>query len=121
MWWKIYWVVAVLFSLYNAYRGYMGNWFAWAQKNEAITRKFKRWEMHAVFHVHDALFHFICSMAGFITLAVAINLYESLVSAESFDTGKSVLLVSAFLFGIVGITGQLPTLIPQGKLFGVKP
>jgi hypothetical protein len=99
--WIIYWVVAVALSLYNAYRGYIGHWFNWVEryekKNEAL--KLESWKIHFVFYIHDGLFHFICSMAGFITLAVAINLYESLVSAESFDTGKSVLLVSAFLFG----------------------
>jgi hypothetical protein len=36
------------------------------------------------------------------------------VSLESFDTGKSVLLAFAFLFGIIGVTGQLPALIQQG-------
>jgi hypothetical protein len=63
-----------------------------------------------------AFFHFICSVAGFFTLLVAKKLYESLVSSESFDTGKSVLLAFAFLFGIIGVTGQLPALIQQGKI-----
>jgi hypothetical protein len=89
------------------------------QKNTQIPatgRKFKPWEIISVFCVHDALFHFICSMAGFITLFVANSLYESLRSTESFDTGKSLLLAFAFLFGVIGVTGQLPQLLLQGKI-----
>jgi hypothetical protein len=55
-------------------------------------------------------------MAGFITLFVANSLYESLRSTESFDTGKSLLLAFAFLFGVIGVTGQLPQLLLQGKI-----
>src|SRR4030095_7062878 len=60
-----YWVIAIAFSSYSAYRGYMGNWVAMVRQNRTIThRKWKNWEMISVFCVHDALFHFICSMAG---------------------------------------------------------
>lgn len=116
-WW--YWVIAIVLSSYYAYRGYRGNLIAMEQKNREIPatgRKFKRWEILSVFCIHDALFHLICSMAGFIILFVANDLYESLRSTESFDTGKSLLLAFAFLFGVIGVTGQLPQLLLQGKI-----
>jgi hypothetical protein len=112
-----YWVIAIAFSSYYAYRGYMGNWVAMVRQNRTIThRKWKNWEMISVFCVHDALFHFICSMARFIILFVANDLYASLRSTENFDTGKSLLLAFAFLFGVIGVTGQLPQLLLQGKI-----
>ncbi|KRT70499.1 MAG: hypothetical protein XU15_C0004G0075 [candidate division NC10 bacterium CSP1-5] len=114
-----YYIIAIGLSCYYAYRGYVGNWIAMVRENEKIPvgrRTFARWEIISVYCVHDLLFHFICSIAGFLTMLVVNNLYESLVSAPSFDTGKSVLLAFSFLFGIIGVTGQLPALIQQGKL-----
>ena len=120
-----YWALAFALSFYNAFRGYWGNWIAMIRKNEAIEyrnekdktkfRKWKPWEIVTVYSFHDALFHFICSVAGFVALVVAKELYDSLASTQSFDTAMSVLLAFAFLFGIIGVTGQLPPLIQQGK------
>lgn len=118
-----YAVLAILLSSYYAYRGFMGNWIAISQRNESIPegkRKIKNWETISVFCIHDMFFHFICAMAGFFTLYVAKDLYNSLVSSESFDTGKSLVLTFSFLFGIIGITGQLPPLIQLGKFPGLK-
>jgi len=109
-----YWFGAIILSLYHAYRGFHVNWVARVRENENIKyRKWEDWEIISVFSFPD--FHFICSLAGFITLVVAKSFYESLDSTGSFDTGKSVLLVFAFLFETIGVTGQLPSLIQQGK------
>jgi len=117
----LYYVVGITLSCYYAYRGYVGNWIAMAQKNAEIPpRRFARWEIISVYCIHDMLFHFICSVAGFFALLVVNHLFESLVSVSPFDTGKSLLLVFSFLFGIIGVTGQLPPLIQQGKLPFVK-
>lgn len=116
-----YWVTAIAFSCYYAYRGYMGNWVAMVRHNRTVAhRKLKNWEIISVYCVHDALFHLICSMAGFIVLFVAKDLYESLRSTESFDAGKSLLLAFAILFGVIGVTGQLPQLLLQGKIPFIK-
>lgn len=118
-----YWVVAILLSCYYAYRGYVGNWVSFAQKNEAIPdgkRKYAKWEVVSVYCLHDMIFHFVCAMAGFLTLHVAFNLSQSVVSGQGADVGKSILLVFCFLFGVVGVTGQLPSLIQQGKLPGLR-
>ncbi len=118
-----YWLVAILCSCYYAYRGYVGNWVAFVQKNEAIPEgksKYPKWVVVSVYCLHDMIFHFVCSMAGFLTLHVAYNLSESVVSVQGSDAGKSILLVFCFLFGVVGVTGQLPSLIQQGKLPGLR-
>jgi hypothetical protein len=107
-------------SCYYAYRGYRGNWIAHREANEkrAKEHRLSTSAIVSIFCVHDMLFHFFCSLAGFLALFIAGTLYESLTSAETFDTGKSVLLIFAFLFGIAGATGRLPQLIQQGKVFG---
>jgi hypothetical protein len=118
-----YFVVAIAFSCYYAYRGYRGNWIAFAQRNEVIPegkRKFLKWEIISIYCVHDMLFHFICSLAGFFTLLVAYNVYEQFVSDQDCEAGRSVLLVFSFLFGVIGVTGQLPPLIQLGKLPNLK-
>jgi hypothetical protein len=117
-WW--YWAIALVLSCYYAYRGYRGNWIAHREANEKRQHRLSTGAIVSVFCVHDMLFHFFCSLAGFLALFVAGTLYESLVFAETFDTGKSVLLIFAFLFGVVGATGQLPQLILQGKVFGLR-
>jgi hypothetical protein len=118
-----YQLVAIAFSCYYAYRGYRGNWIAQRQANEQRPEghRLSKSTIVSVFCVHDMLFHFFCSLAGFLALFIADTLYESLASEQAFDTGKSVLLVFAFLFGVVGATGQLPQLILQGKLPGLRP
>jgi len=117
-----YFVVALAFSCYYAYRGYMGNWIAQRAENEkrAEALRLSKSTIVSIFCVHDMLFHFFCSLAGFLALSIARILYHALVARPEFDTGRSVLLVFAFVFGFVGATGQLPQLILQGKVPGLK-
>ena len=117
-----YWVVAVLFSAYYAFRGWVGNRVAARVENEKRSQsaRYDEWVIKWVFSAHDALFHFVCSMAGFCALFVANTLYESLIAGSTFDAARSVLLVFTFLFGLVGVTGQLPQLILQGKFPGLR-
>jgi hypothetical protein len=119
-WW--YAVVALIFSCYYGYRGYRGNWIAQRRANDERKegQRLSTSAIVSIFCVHDMLFHFFCSVAGFLALFIANTLYESLVAAETFDTGKSVFLIFAFLFGVIGATGQLPQLLLQGKVPGLR-
>jgi len=111
-------------SFYYAYRGFRGCWIGFARTNESekkeSRRQFTKSEIVSIYWVHDMLFHFICSLAGFFALLVAKYLFDSLLASQTFDTGKSILLVFSFLFGIIGVTDQLPVLIPQGKIPSFK-
>ena len=101
---------------YYAYRGFRGNWIAQLRENEKLPEasRLSKSAIVSIFCVHDVLFHFFCSLGGFLTLFIASTLYESLASAQQVDAGRSVLLVFSFLFGLVGATGQLPQLILRG-------
>ena len=54
-------------------------------------------------------------MSGFLAFRVSIYLFESLTCTENLDSAISILLIFSFLFGIIGISGQLPPLIQLGK------
>jgi hypothetical protein len=113
-----YWVIGSAFSAYYAYRGAVGNWFAQKQANtdRPEGNRLPSWVIISVYCPHDGLFHFVCAIAGFVVLFVGQGLYGSLAADASIDAGRSVLLVFCCLFGLLGVTGQLPQLILQGKL-----
>ena len=111
-----YWALALLLSSYFAFRGFVGHWYA--QRQNATL--YPRWVIIWVFCVHDALFHFVSAVSGFVAWFAGFGLYESMGSAPVIDAGRSVLLVFCVLFGLVGVTGQLPQLILQGKLPAFK-
>jgi hypothetical protein len=117
-----YWAIALLLSSYYAYRGVVGNWIAQRAQTESRPAELKLSNriIISVFCLHDGLFHFLSSIAGFCALFVANDLYEALVAGPTFDAARSVLLVFAFLFGLIGATGQLPQLILQGKVPGLR-
>jgi hypothetical protein len=111
-WW--YYLVGGAFSLYYAYRGFIGNKILFEQRNSDpnIKRKFEKWEYISVYCIGDAIFHFICSVVGFYAFRQAIYMLGN----KPFDVGNSILIVFLFLFSVLGISGQLPQLILQGKL-----
>jgi hypothetical protein len=115
-WW--YYFIASVLSLYYAYRGFIGNKIAVEERNaQPLTkRKVEKWEYISVYCIGDAIFHFISSIAGFLSMAIAYHAYQSIDFQKGFETGNAILFVFLLLFGIVGITGQLPSLIQQGKL-----
>lgn len=111
-----YGVIATLFSTYFAFRGFVGHWYAQKQN----PHPYPHWVILWVFCAHDALFHFVSALSGFVAWFVGFGLYESMVNSSAIDAGQSVLLVFCVLFGLVGVTGQLPQLILQGKLPAFK-
>ncbi len=114
-----WYLLAIILSCYHAYRGFMVQWIYANQQNQQlpaeVTRKWSKKEIIVIRCVEDAIFHFICSVFGFLSLSISSCLYESWICAKELDSGKSLLLIFCFLFGIIGISGQLPPLIQLGK------
>ena len=115
-WW--YYLIAISLSLYYAYRGFIGNKIAFEKKNSDPEKnyEFKKREYISVYCIGDALFHFMSSIAGFLAIAIAYHLYLSIDFKTGLETGNAIIFVFLLLFGFLGIAGQLPALILQGKL-----
>ena len=115
-WW--YYLLAALLSLYYAYRGYMGNKFVIDEKSSSNEPGHgpKRWQYKLVYSVNDVIFHFICSIAGFYSMAEVYYIFKN----HDLTAGNSIILIFLILFGIIGITGQWPQLILRGKLPWIK-
>jgi hypothetical protein len=43
-----------------------------------------------------------------------------IIPQKGFDAGNSIILIFVSLFGLIGITGQLPQLLLQGKIPWIK-
>ena len=61
-------------------------------------------------------FYFITTLLGFVALFFVYYALSNTSNFNDISGGTAALLIFAILYGIIGITGQLPTLIEQGKL-----
>ncbi len=121
-----YWILGLAVSLYQAYRGYrFQRIFAEEQNKEAgqenSTRKAfaHRWsdfEIVVLRAASDAIFYFVCAATGFLAVFLLYYIGSSLPSLHQIDGGTSAVLIFLALFGLLGVTGQLPHLLQQGKL-----
>ena len=109
-----YWydVLAVLLTGYQTYRGYVLQ-----QKlgpaQSSITSTTHR---ILVLSVADAILYFLCSAAGFAALWVGYSLSLAAPKLNEITAGAAALLIFLWVFGLVGVTGQLPHLLQQGKI-----
>jgi hypothetical protein len=119
-----YWLLAILVSIYHAYRGFMVQWiFAHQQNHEFKAKSLRAWsttEIVVIRCLEDSLFYLICSLTGFLALLVASDLWRSHAHREVIDAGASVLIVFTFLLGVIGVSGQLPPLIQLGRFPGAR-
>jgi uncharacterized membrane protein YqjE len=61
-------------------------------------------------------FFFITTLLGFVALFFVYYILNNTYNLNDISGGTAALVIFAILYGIIGITGQLPTLIEQGKL-----
>jgi hypothetical protein len=61
-------------------------------------------------------FHFITTLLGFVALFFVYYILNNTCNLNDISGGTAALVIFAILYGIIGITGQLPSLIEQGKL-----
>lgn len=134
----VYWIFAVLVSLYHGYRGFRFQLFLTNQSNlnavepnstavqtdgNTNPERRLRWSRADTIFVRcfqGALFFFVCSMAGFLALVVALYLWNSATPHKAIDAGISILIVTSFLIGLIGAGGELGPLIQAGKLPWIK-
>jgi len=105
--------------LYYGARGVVGQRIAAQLLNDELKSQNKRvwkgWEIVLVRYVQDFIFHFVCSVAGFVSLFIVVVTLQGSQSIADLQAGASVLLVFCFLLGLVGVCGQLPHLLLEGR------
>ena len=100
--------IAIIVSVYQGYRGFMFQYLSAQEpfKNQKIP----------LLCISDAIFYTSSCASGFIAIYFAYNLSIQLPDPSNIAVGTSVLLIFLSVFGLLGVTGQLPFLIQQGKL-----
>lgn len=115
-------LIAIVVSIYHGYRGYVLQRVTVQIQEDEAKKGAKVWawtrtEIFVVRYLYDSLFYFFCSLIGFISLWVAIIIITSKdTSVQNISGGASALFVFLIIVAILGISGQLPQLIQQGKL-----
>jgi hypothetical protein len=99
-----------LVTLYQAYRGFMFQWLL------PEARRWSKSQRVLLLCLSDSLFYGICAASGVFALHLAAELSSRLRNPSDIALGTSVLLAFLALWGVLGITGQLPVLLQQGKL-----
>lgn len=117
-----YILVGIIWSSYQGFRGtvehrlyhesQIQNNTQNIQKN--VKEDWKSWEKWVVLYIHDFVFRFVCTIAGFISLYFA---YQMIFGKNCCANSVSEVLI-AFLsiIGIIGVGGQLHYVILLGKL-----
>ena len=121
-----YWylIVAILVSAYQGGRGVVFQLqFAETQrshqkKEDASTfalgaqSKTQMWLLRAI---ADGLLYSLTTLAGFASLLLAYRILDRVPSIEGVSGGTATIFVFLSLSGMLGVTGQLPHLLQQGK------
>jgi hypothetical protein len=124
-WWYI--ALAAAWSLYHGYRGYVLQYVTVQSQRKLTEREPSQagtpdqwfWspiEVTVVRTGYDALFYGFCSVVGFAALWLAGYVFNSVQDIHDIPGGTSALLVFLVVWGLVGVSGQLPYLILLGKL-----
>ncbi len=120
----IYWGIASLMSLYQGIRGIFIQRHTVAVQNvglEAADPKRQPWtlkEQIIVHRIHDFIFNFVCSIAGYIALYAICIIFLDINDLSKIETGTGIILSLLTLVSLAGISGVLPPLLLFGKLFG---
>ena len=102
--------IGTLISVYQGYRGFR---FQWLLGTKEITSTADRVFLLCL---ADMLFYFVCTAAGFAALWLSYDIYLRIPSSAEVSAGSAVLFLSFALFSLLGVTGQLPSLIQLGKV-----
>jgi NADH:ubiquinone oxidoreductase subunit 5 (subunit L)/multisubunit Na+/H+ antiporter MnhA subunit len=116
-----YLIVAVIVTVYQSYRGFMFQWiFAKERKSADSPDQQKqitwtRTQKIILLSIADMLFYLITTVLGFVSLFVSYHILTHLPSLSEVSPGLAALLIFLIVFGVLGVSAQLPYLIQQGK------
>jgi hypothetical protein len=107
---SIYVALAAAATIYQGYRGFRFQWLLGMKEVKTTLDRV------LLLCVADTILFAVCSAAGFAALWLAYDLYTRIPSLADMSASGAVFLLSLGLFGLLGVTGQLPPLIQLGKL-----
>lgn len=119
-----YWVVGLIVAGYQAVRGVVFQLeHVRAQKSAqnaddpstfalGAQSTTEVWLLRAI---ADGLLYLLTTLAGFVSLLLAYRILDRAPSLDAISGGTATVFVFLALFGVLGVTGQLPHLLQQGK------
>jgi NADH:ubiquinone oxidoreductase subunit 5 (subunit L)/multisubunit Na+/H+ antiporter MnhA subunit len=116
-----YLIVAVIITVYQSYRGFMFQWI-FAKERESTDSPdqqkqitWTRTQKIILLSIADMLFYLITTLLAFVSLFVSYHVLADLASLSEVSPGLAALLIFLIVFGVLGVSAQLPYLIQQGK------
>ena len=106
----VYIIIAVIVSIYHAYRGFMFQWLLGLQQVQGAHRVI-------LLCIADMLTYFICTMSGFVALLL---LFHSGIASAHLPTsgGEATWFIFLAVYGLLGVTGKLPEILSRVTLPG---
>ena len=118
------WYVGLMLIV-GTYQGIRGAWFQWimaqhqnrlaANESPRVSHSWSTGETIFLRCAADAVFYVVSVAAGFLALFWAYRLLGQDPGAQGISGGAAAALVFPGVLGILGVTGQLPHLIQEGK------
>ncbi len=105
-----YFAMGTVWSIFQGVRGVVET-----RLDNPQAGAWKPWERIVVLYIHDFALRFICTMAGFLSLYMAVILFNEIIPDGELSAGDSLLLLFLFLIGVTGVVGQLHSVILIGK------
>lgn len=118
-WW--YGALAAVVTIWQAMRGGVFQYQAAQYQKKAVDSSPKlglasEIEIWTVRVLADVLLYAVTTVAGFYALLWSWRILEFASDQGDIGGGTATVFLFLFLFGILGVTGQLPHLLQQGKL-----
>ena len=115
-----FWLIAFVVTAYHATRAVFHQ-IRWREDENTgrAARNLKPWslaEQVFIHRIHDALFHVVCSMGGFLAVHTFARVFNAIGSLSEIGAGTAILMSFLALVGLAGVAGVLPQILLYGKL-----
>ena len=106
-----YIAIAIIVSLYQAYRGFMFQWFLHMPQIQGVAHRV------ILLCLADTLTYLVCTLSGFV--ALWLLLHSGVVDGHIPTTAvEATWLIFLAAYSLLGITGKLPEVLPRIHLPG---
>lgn len=118
----LFWTVGAILSGYQGWRGiliqrhHVDNENIGLQAQAPALQPWSLGEQVVVHRVHDFIFNFVCSFAGFIAFYLISTLLPESADFIRMETGAGIVIGFLSILALAGISGVLPPLLMLGKL-----